>query len=78
MADARGESRRAPRHLCIPASIIYAPTKTQNANWLTKGISMNTPTIASPARMSESTYNKFTVRLPYVATNNLTNSPVIA
>jgi hypothetical protein len=28
---------------------------------------MKTPTIASPARMSESTYNKFTVHLPYVA-----------
>ncbi len=27
---------------------------------------MKTPTIASPARMSESTYNKFTARFPYV------------
>lgn len=27
---------------------------------------MKTPTIASPARMSESTYNKFTVPFPYV------------
>jgi hypothetical protein len=34
---------------------------------------MKTPTIASPARMSESTYNKFTVHLRYLATNNLAN-----
>jgi hypothetical protein len=38
---------------------------------------MKTPTIASPARMSESTYNKFTVHLRYVATNNLANRPMI-
>ena len=38
---------------------------------------MKTPTIASPARMSESTYNKFTVHLRYVTTNNLANRPMI-
>jgi len=38
---------------------------------------MKTPTIASPARMSESTYNKFTVHLPYVTTHNPANCPFI-
>ena len=38
---------------------------------------MKTPTIASPARISESTYNKFTVHLRYVTTNNLANRPMI-
>src|SRR5215468_6394842 len=39
---------------------------------------MKTPTIASPARMSESTYSKFTLHLPFVAANNLADNPVIA
>ena len=38
---------------------------------------MKTPTIANPARMSESTYNKFTVHLPYVTTHNPANCPFI-